>query len=177
MVEWAMKIFNHACPSGKWPLKSACPTGKSTSPRLLDTVFFLALNGTSSLQGSKLQPTKHLWQSQNCDNNLPKYHLQTGHAPNFFLNFQPCTGLNLEMSTDVLFFCTLSGPQLVYELTAVLIHHGPTAYSGHYVAHIKDRKVSCSKCCWMYCNNYIPWCVIGLFMGYDYYSTSSSNIC
>ena len=27
-----------------------------------------------------------------------------------------------------------------YHLTAVLIHRGPTAYSGHYVAHIKDRK-------------------------------------
>ena len=29
---------------------------------------------------------------------------------------------------------------MVYELTAVLIHRGPSAYSGHYIAHIKDRK-------------------------------------
>ena len=26
-----MENFSQACPSGKWPLKSACPTGKSTS--------------------------------------------------------------------------------------------------------------------------------------------------
>ena len=30
-------------------------------------------------------------------------------------------------------------PNAVYELTAVLIHRGPTAYSGHYVAHIKGK--------------------------------------
>jgi hypothetical protein len=29
----------------------------------------------------------------------------------------------------------------VYDLTAVLIHRGLSAYSGHYVAHIKDKKV------------------------------------
>ena len=29
----------------------------------------------------------------------------------------------------------------IYELTAVLIHCGVSAYSGHYVAHILDRKV------------------------------------
>ena len=34
-----MKIFNHVCPWGKWPTKSARPTGKSTSPRQLDTGF------------------------------------------------------------------------------------------------------------------------------------------
>jgi ubiquitin carboxyl-terminal hydrolase 48 len=28
----------------------------------------------------------------------------------------------------------------MYELKAVLIHRGPTAYSGHYIAHIKDKK-------------------------------------
>ena len=39
MVKWAMTIFDRACPSGKWPMKSACPTGKSTSPRLSGTVF------------------------------------------------------------------------------------------------------------------------------------------
>ena len=27
----------------------------------------------------------------------------------------------------------------MYELVAVLIHRGPSAYSGHYIAHIKDR--------------------------------------
>ncbi|KAL5014558.1 hypothetical protein ScPMuIL_008828 [Solemya velum] len=29
---------------------------------------------------------------------------------------------------------------IVYDLSAVLIHRGPTAYSGHYIAHIKDPK-------------------------------------
>ena len=29
---------------------------------------------------------------------------------------------------------------LVYNLVAVLIHCGPSAYSGHYVAHVKDTK-------------------------------------
>ena len=28
----------------------------------------------------------------------------------------------------------------MYELTAVLIHRGPSAYSGHYVAHIKTGR-------------------------------------
>lgn len=26
-----------------------------------------------------------------------------------------------------------------YDLCAVLIHRGPSAYSGHYIAHIRDR--------------------------------------
>ena len=30
-------------------------------------------------------------------------------------------------------------PNAIYELTAVLIHRGPSAYSGHYVAHIKGK--------------------------------------
>ncbi|XP_059143217.1 ubiquitin carboxyl-terminal hydrolase 48-like [Physella acuta] len=29
--------------------------------------------------------------------------------------------------------------EAVYELTAVLIHRGPTAYSGHYIAHIREQ--------------------------------------
>ena len=28
----------------------------------------------------------------------------------------------------------------MYNLSAVLIHRGPSAYSGHYVAHVKDPK-------------------------------------
>ena len=28
----------------------------------------------------------------------------------------------------------------VYDLYAVLIHRGPSAYSGHYIAHIRDQK-------------------------------------
>lgn len=32
----------------------------------------------------------------------------------------------------------ISDNTVVYELTAVLIHRGPSAYSGHYVAHIQD---------------------------------------
>ncbi len=27
----------------------------------------------------------------------------------------------------------------MYDLAAVLIHRGPSAYSGHYVAHIRDK--------------------------------------
>lgn len=38
-------------------------------------------------------------------------------------------------------FCLLISEGTVkYDLTAVLIHRGPSAYSGHYVAHIKDPK-------------------------------------
>ena len=45
-------------------------------------------------------------------------------------------------------FClTVSGMSLyivegsvLYNLTAVLIHRGPSAYSGHYIAHIKDSR-------------------------------------
>ena len=33
----------------------------------------------------------------------------------------------------------------VYKLTSVIIHLGPTAYSGHYIAHIRDTKVSTLK--------------------------------
>lgn len=32
----------------------------------------------------------------------------------------------------------ISDGTTVYELSAVLIHRGPSAYSGHYVAHIQD---------------------------------------
>ena len=28
----------------------------------------------------------------------------------------------------------------MYDLKAVLIHRGPSAYSGHYIAHIRDTK-------------------------------------
>lgn len=28
---------------------------------------------------------------------------------------------------------------VIYDLSAVLIHRGISAYSGHYIAHIKDR--------------------------------------
>ena len=34
-----------------------------------------------------------------------------------------------------------SDQDTIYELTAVLIHRGPTAYSGHYVAHIREEGV------------------------------------
>ena len=30
----------------------------------------------------------------------------------------------------------------VYELSAVLIHRGISAYSGHYIAHVKDARTS-----------------------------------
>lgn len=37
-------------------------------------------------------------------------------------------------------FHTLVGASepVVYELSAILIHKGPSAYSGHYIAHVKD---------------------------------------
>ena len=41
--KWATKCFDHACPSGKWPMKSACPRGKSTSPRQSNNTFWLSL--------------------------------------------------------------------------------------------------------------------------------------
>lgn len=31
-----------------------------------------------------------------------------------------------------------AGSNYVYELSAVLIHRGVSAYSGHYIAHVKD---------------------------------------
>ena len=34
-----MKTVGHASPSGKWLLKSACPTGESASRRISDTTF------------------------------------------------------------------------------------------------------------------------------------------
>ena len=34
---------------------------------------------------------------------------------------------------------SLLSETVTYQLTAVLIHKGPTAYSGHYMAHIRDR--------------------------------------
>lgn len=44
----------------------------------------------------------------------------------------------LEISQD---FCrnTCDRP-VTYSLCAVLVHHGQSAHSGHYIAHIKDRK-------------------------------------
>ena len=47
----------------------------------------------------------------------------------------------------MVYFCVLkiffftTGSNLVYELSAVLMHFGVSAYSGHYVAHIRDKKV------------------------------------
>ena len=35
-------------------------------------------------------------------------------------------------------YCICAAMTTVYDLTAVLIHRGPSAYSGHYVAHIQD---------------------------------------
>ena len=38
------KKYNCTCLSSKWPMKTACPTGKSTSPRLPDLVLFEPCN-------------------------------------------------------------------------------------------------------------------------------------
>ena len=32
-------------------------------------------------------------------------------------------------------------PAAIYQLSGVIVHCGPSAYSGHYIAHIKDFKV------------------------------------
>ena len=44
------------------------------------------------------------------------------------------------MYNEICFMLSL-GSDSVYELSAVLIHFGVSAYSGHYVAHIRDKKV------------------------------------
>jgi len=33
----------------------------------------------------------------------------------------------------------MQSEDMLYKLTAVLVHHGRSAYSGHYVAHISDE--------------------------------------
>ena len=38
--------------------------------------------------------------------------------------------------------CQTNGEMFTFNLTGVIIHRGPTAYSGHYIAHILDNKVS-----------------------------------
>ena len=45
----------------------------------------------------------------------------------------------------LLFFFGI-GSNHEYELSAVLMHFGVSAYSGHYVAHIRDKKVCKSFC-------------------------------
>lgn len=44
-----------------------------------------------------------------------------------------------DLPVSMLMFLLVSpGQQCVYELSAVLIHRGISAYSGHYIAHVKD---------------------------------------
>lgn len=38
--------------------------------------------------------------------------------------------------------CVYPDRKCVYELNAVLIHRGISAYSGHYIAHVKDARTS-----------------------------------
>ena len=39
-----------------------------------------------------------------------------------------------------------NGETFKFHLTGVIIHRGPTAYSGHYIAHILDKRVQCAYC-------------------------------
>ncbi|XP_077116586.1 ubiquitin carboxyl-terminal hydrolase 48 isoform X1 [Ranitomeya variabilis] len=61
---------------------------------------------------------------------------QTGHKKklNTYIGF----GETLEMDP----FMDETGSTCVYELSAVLIHRGVSAYSGHYIAHVKDPHTS-----------------------------------
>ena len=56
-----MKIFNHTRLSGKWPMKSACLTGKSTSLRLFG-MFFVKPWLTEEISCSTVHVSK-LWSS------------------------------------------------------------------------------------------------------------------
>jgi len=42
---------------------------------------------------------------------------------------------------DVLDLSSYIGGPAVYHLSSMVAHHGPSAYSGHYTAYIKDHKV------------------------------------
>jgi hypothetical protein len=42
------------------------------------------------------------------------------------------------LSSSPLSLSLSAGGSFVYELSAVLIHRGVSAYSGHYIAHVKD---------------------------------------
>ncbi|XP_075704857.1 ubiquitin carboxyl-terminal hydrolase 48 isoform X2 [Rhinoderma darwinii] len=61
---------------------------------------------------------------------------QTGHKKklNTYIGF----GETLEMDP----FVGQTDSRYVYELSAVLIHRGVSAYSGHYIAHVKDPQTS-----------------------------------
>lgn len=61
----------------------------------------------------------------------------------------PCCGklVSLCVCVFVCFFGPLwvTSPEdekCVYELSAVLIHRGVSAYSGHYIAHVRDARTS-----------------------------------
>ena len=38
-----------------------------------------------------------------------------------------------------IYFYKFTGEPCIYDLYAVLIHRGPSAYSGHYIAHIQEQ--------------------------------------
>ena len=52
------------------------------------------------------------------------------------------------------------GTSAVYQLTAVIVHCGPSAYSGHYIAHVREPMVCVCVCvcvCTQYMLNYACW--------------------
>ena len=44
----------------------------------------------------------------------------------------------------------------VYHLSSAIIHTGPTAYSGHYIAHIRVAQVSISGCLLRMSSEWVP---------------------
>ena len=68
------------------------------------------------------------------------------------VNLQPYRSLlaKVKVSSHILFpesldlsqyGCRTDGETFKFHLTGVIIHRGPTAYSGHYIAHILDENV------------------------------------
>ncbi|KAM4015814.1 LOW QUALITY PROTEIN: ubiquitin carboxyl-terminal hydrolase 48 [Anomaloglossus baeobatrachus] len=87
-------------------------------------------NATRRIRLLKLPPTLNLQLMRFV------FDRQTGHKKklNTYIGF----GETLEMDP----FLDQTGGHCVYELSAVLIHRGVSAYSGHYIAHVKDPRTS-----------------------------------
>ncbi|XP_040279587.1 ubiquitin carboxyl-terminal hydrolase 48 isoform X1 [Bufo bufo] len=87
-------------------------------------------NATRKIRLLKLPPTLNLQLMRFV------FDRQTGHKKklNTYIGF----GETLEMDP----FLDQTDSKYVYELSAVLIHRGVSAYSGHYIAHVKDPQTS-----------------------------------
>ncbi|XP_018430579.1 PREDICTED: ubiquitin carboxyl-terminal hydrolase 48 [Nanorana parkeri] len=87
-------------------------------------------NATRKIRLVKLPPTLNLQLMRFV------FDRQTGHKKK--LNTYIAFSETLDMGP----FVELAGGNYVYELTAVLIHRGVSAYSGHYIAHVRDPQTS-----------------------------------